>query len=830
MVGLPPEKIGSFYLGAEYDIKNKAVTEEAINYDARDLTTHAVCVGMTGSGKTGLCIGLLEEAAIDKVPAIIIDPKGDMTNLLLQFEDLDPESFKKWINPDDAARKGKTVDEYAADTAAMWKNGLADWGQDTDRIKRLKSAVEYTIYTPGSNAGIPINILGSFAAPKFNFDDDAEMLYERIQGTVAALLGMVNSKEDPVRSREGILLAKLFEYYWRKGEDLDLTKLIQGIQKPPIKQLGVFDVETFYPEKDRFSLAMDFNTLVASPQFRYWLQGEPMDIDQIYFTKEGKPKHSIFYIAHLSESERMFFVTLLLNSLITWMRSQSGTTSLRSLVYFDEIFGYFPPTANPPSKKPLLTILKQARAFGVGAVLVTQNPVDIDYKGLSNAGTWFIGKLQTERDKMRVLDGLKGAIAEKGGNEPMEFNHIISALTSRVFLYHNVHEGQPKLLHTRWAMSYLRGPLTRSQIKLLMAEKKKTSRSQSTKQVEGMGTGDGRNTLKSASPGGVVSTNPPSLDSSIDTKFLGVWKSESEAKSELGTNENLKIQYKPQILASGKVRFYDAKREIDQVREVAVLSAAPDDFGRSNWESATQLNDWERMLMSKPDHPQSVSISYTDIPDTLNTSKEFTAVEKDYSDYLYQNMKLGIHEHSDLKISQNSGETDEAFMMRCQHAAREIRDEEMDDLQDKYEPKFDRIKDRIRREEHDMDQAKSELSHRRTAEIMGVAETIFSVFVKRRSRSMSAASSKSRMRKKASNKLAESKDDLLELQDDHKALESELRSKLEEIQSKWDNVQAAIVTKVITPRRTDVKVDAIIFTWHPYWSSSSGEIVSAMRS
>jgi len=526
MIQLPPEKLGSFYLGAKYDNANKTILAETINYDARDLTTHAVCVGMTGSGKTGLCIGLLEEAALDKVPALIIDPKGDMTNLLLQFENLEANDFEKWINADDAARKGLTKEAYAASMAEKWAKGLADWGQDKCRLENLKQAVDYTIYTPGSDAGIPVNILGSFASPKVDFDSDAEMLRERIQGTVAALLGMIESKADPVRSREGILLSTLFEHFWRKNEDLDLAKIIMNIQKPPVKQLGVFDVDTFFPEKERFELAMEFNTLMASPQFSYWLQGDALDIEKMYFTAEGKPRHSIFYIAHLSESERMFFVTLLLNSLITWMRRQSGTTSLRSLVYFDEIFGYFPPTAQPPSKKPLLTILKQARAFGVGAVLVTQNPVDIDYKGLSNAGTWFIGKLQTERDKQRVLEGLEGAIAEAGNTKATNFSDLISALSSRVFLLHNVHEAEPVVYHTRWAMSYLRGPLTRPQVKELMLPKKESlAQNKEASQPLVQAAIPAPKPQTPASSKQSKSKNlPPALDPKINQRFFAVWK------------------------------------------------------------------------------------------------------------------------------------------------------------------------------------------------------------------------------------------------------------------------------------------------------------------
>ncbi len=847
MVTLPPEKLGSFYLGAAYDIKDKCILGESVNYDARDLTTHAVCVGMTGSGKTGLCIGLLEEAAIDKVPAIIIDPKGDMTNLLLQFECLDPSDFDKWVNADDAGRKGMTTKEYAAAIAAKWKNGLADWGQGQERIEQLKNAVDYTIYTPGSDAGIPINILGSFAAPGINFDEDAEMLRERIQGTVAALLGMVESKADPVRSREGILLSTLFEHYWRLNQNLDLATLIQSIMKPPIKQLGVFDVDTFFPEKDRFELAMDFNTLIASPQFRYWLQGDALDIDQIYFTKEGKPRHSIFYIAHLSESERMFFVTLLLNSLITWMRKQSGTTSLRSLLYFDEIFGYFPPTAQPPSKKPLLTILKQARAFGVGAVLVTQNPVDIDYKGLSNAGTWFIGKLQTDKDKERVLSGLEGAIAEAGASEATDFGKLISALSSRVFLMHNVHDAQPVVYHTRWVMSYLRGPMTRPQLKELMKAKKE-ARAKTVLSAKGKGQGaeaeykeSDENMViqkviaaKPAMPklGGdsiveKVANTPPAVSPSVEQRFFSIWKSAAEAERDLGRKGQVSLVYEPVILTAGKVRFYDSKRNIDVVEDRSYLSLAPDDFGRTNWELAEEVCDWENALLNQPDNPEGIAIRYEAVADTMNTAKELGKVKKSFSDWLYQTQRFLNLEHEDLKLYKKSNESDQAFRMRVQQVARELRDEELDELQDKYEVKLDKINERIRKEENELAEAEAEASSRKKAEWIGMAETFVSIFVRRRSRSLNANSTKSRMSKKAALKVKASQEELVELEKDFTEMETELKGKLDEIRQKWDTVAEGITSREIKPRRADVKVDSVILTWEPYWESDKGQRVSA---
>ncbi len=823
MITCPPERLGSFYLGAAYDATQGKVTDTSVNYDSRDLTTHAVCVGMTGSGKTGLCIGLLEEAAIDGVPAIIIDPKGDMTNLMLQFEQLDADDFLPWINVDDAGRKGMTPQAYAQSTAEKWQTGLGEWGQGKERIALLKSSVQYTVYTPGSNAGIPINIMGSFAAPKVDFDSDAEMLRERIQGTVGALLGMINSKEDPVRSREGILLANIFEHFWREGKDLDLASLIMNIQSPPMQTLGVFDIDTFFPQKDRFKLAMDFNSLIASPQFKYWLQGEDLDIDKLYFTSDGKPRHSIIYLAHLSESERMFFVTLLLNSLITWMRAKSGTTSLRSLLYFDEIFGYFPPTANPPSKKPLLTILKQARAYGVGAVMVTQNPVDIDYKGLSNAGTWFIGKLQTERDKQRLLEGLKGAIAESGGSATVDYSKLISSLSSRVFLMHNVHEAEPVLLHTRWAMSYLRGPLTRPQVKQLMLARKENE-SLSTVSVAAGKTNiaETNNTVEET-----INTQPPSLDPSIDQRFFAVWKTASEAGLDASANNT--ITYRAEMVLAGKVRYYNDKRDVDVVENTALLIGPPDDFGRLDWESKRVLKNFERALFTEVDHPSGIPISFDAVPAKINSMKEIDKVSKTFSDWLYKNKSHTVLEHEKTELYQEENESTEGFRMRLQLAAREARDQEIDKLHDSYDSKFRSLEEKIRREERDLDEAKAEKSSRRTDELFNVVETVFGgVFGGRRRKSMNSVSTKRRMARKANEKVNEIREDLESLDEAKLFLEQELRDKINAISRKWESLPEGIIEKEIKPRRSDVVVENVILAWHPFWIDPNGNAYSAL--
>ncbi len=462
------EKLGAFYLGKQYDLAAQKLQDDLILYDSKDLTTHAVIIGMTGSGKTGLGIGLLEEALIDQVPVIAIDPKGDLSNLKLTFPDLSPSSFAPWVDPHAGAKNGQTPEQFAASQAKLWKSGLEKWGQAPERIQRLRDAAKVTIYTPGSSAGRSVSVLQNFAPPPKQIIEDADLFNERIQTTTTGLLTLLGKTADPITSREHILVANIFDHYWKKGQGLDLTALIQAIQSPPFERIGVMELDLIFPASDRFTLAMQLNNLLAAPGFDAWLKGDPLDIGRFLYAADGKPQASIFSISHLSDTERMFFVSMLLNEIMGWMRSQPGTSSLKAILYMDEVFGYLPPVGNPPSKKPLLTMLKQARAYGLGVVLATQNPVDLDYKGLSNTGTWFIGRLQTEQDKERVLSGLEGAAAgSKYDKKTMD--RTLSALSKRTFLLHNVHETEPVIFQTRWVLSYLRGPMTRDQIKKLSA-------------------------------------------------------------------------------------------------------------------------------------------------------------------------------------------------------------------------------------------------------------------------------------------------------------------------------------------------------------------------
>ncbi len=463
----------TFYMGRRFDPDTGRLIDDVVYYDSRDLVTHAVVVGMTGSGKTGLCITLLEEAVMDRVPAIVIDPKGDITNLMLTFPNLSPEEFLPWINPDDAQRTGLTPQEYAADVAQMWRDGLSSWGIGPQRLQEFKNNATFSIFTPGSDAGLPISIVDAMQPPVEGWMGREEQHRERISGIVTALLALTGMKVT-TRDKEHVLMSNIIENAWMQGLPLTLGDIIVQVQNPPFNKLGVFDINSFFPEKERFKLAIELNNIIASPSFKTWLQGEPLDVRNLLYTREGKPRVSIFYIAHLNDVQRSFIITLLLESVLAWMRTLGGTSSLRALVYFDEVFGHFPPyPKNPPTKEPILRLLKQARAFGIGMVLATQNPGDLDYKGLSNAGTWFIGKLQTENDKRKVLDGLATASSANNPIDLGRLDKLLSTISPRVFVLNNIHDnGGPILMHTRWAMVYLAGPMTRNEVSQLMAPQK----------------------------------------------------------------------------------------------------------------------------------------------------------------------------------------------------------------------------------------------------------------------------------------------------------------------------------------------------------------------
>jgi hypothetical protein len=805
------EKLGAFYLGRAYDLQERKPAKELVLYDSRDLVTHAIVVGMTGSGKTGLCVTLLEEAAIDGIPAIVIDPKGDLTNLLLTFPELRPQDFRPWVNEEDARRQGLDPDSYAARQAELWRRGLADWDQDGARIQRLRDSAEFVVYTPGSDAGLPVAVLKSFAAPPPEVLSDSEALRERVAGTTAGLLGLLGIAADPLQSREHILLSTILNDAWSQGQGLDMPALIGAIQNPPFSRLGVMELESFYPAADRFALAVRLNNLIASPDFGRWLEGEPLDIGAMLYTPAARPRVAIFSIAHLNDAERMFFVSLLLSATLGWMRSQSGTTSLRALLYMDEIAGYFPPIANPPSKAPLLTLMKQARAFGLGLVLATQNPVDLDYKGLANAGTWFIGRLQTQRDKDRVLDGLEGAAASASSAfDRAAIDKTLSQLDNRVFLMNNVHEDAPEVIHTRWAMSYLRGPLTRQQIRTLMEPCRRIASEQvaaPTPQRGGPSPAESAAApvMRAPTKGGSKPMLPP-----------GVRQAFIPARS-LPTGAD--AVYRPMLLACGTLRYADAKLNVDQEERLTYLVPLGTRTGSPvEWESAQTTDLGEADLDAEP----AAGASFAPLPPEAASERSYQTWRKDFADMLYRERALELFQSASLKAVSRPGESEREFQLRIAQAARERRDEGVARLREKYASRMNVLQERLRRAQQavEVQQEQSRASKLSTAVSFGGA--ILSALFGRKTASVlnvgragSAVRGVGRSMKEAGDvrRAAESVETVqqqiteleAQLQTDIDTLGQEGREELERI--------------TVRPKKSSITVQSVLLAWEPCWET-----------
>ena len=788
-----------FYLGRRFELKTGKRSEAAIYYHPADLTTHAVVIGMTGSGKTGLCIDLLEEAALHGLPAILVDPKGDLVNLLLHFPQLRPEDFSPWIVADQARREGKTVDEVAAKTAETWRTGLAEWGIEPSRIAEVAEAVEYAVYTPGAETGRPVNILTSLAAPAGEWSEEADRARDRIATTATALLGLVDVPGDPVQSREHILLANLIEASWRQGQDLNLVELIRQIRNPPIDRLGALELDEFFPEADRFELATLLNNLLASPSFAAWTLGEPLAVDQLLWTDDGKPRHSIFYLAHLADSERMFFVTLLLGALEAWMRRQPGATSLRALFYMDEVYGYLPPTAAPPSKAPLLRLLKRARAFGLGLILGTQNPVDLDYKALGNAGTWFIGRLQTEQDKNRLLDGLEGVSAGSAGLDRKAMDSAISQLGKRVFLLHNVHQPAPVVFQTRWAMAYLGGPLTLNQIDAV------------NELVGGARPAEAAPATAAAGGEGLAASRP-AVPSGIGERF--VLPAESD-----GGHDGAQLVYRPALAGRADVRYLDRKASVDIIESYMVVNTEPDPRGMIRWEQADRPPLEEGQLAGEP----LTGAVYAALPAPLNDAKQIKQLEKDYADYLYRTSELRLAKNKTLGLVADPGETDEAFRQRCLQEATSRRDQEAEKERQAYQTKIERLQRKLTKEQRELAEDMTEHASRRAEEWVTHAENLIGLFGGSRSRRrLSTSLSKRRMTSQAEADIKETEANIEDYRKELAGLEEEMAERLEALDDRWLELAADIQQHVVTPRRQDVQLVFFGVLWLP-WRLESGQ-------
>jgi hypothetical protein len=818
------EKLGVFYLGRPYDLGKKSPKEGLILYDSKDLVTHGICVGMTGSGKTGLCIGLLEEAALDGIPAIVIDPKGDMPNLLLTFPDLHTEDFVPWINEDDARKKGLSAEEYARKQAELWKNGLAGWGQTGERISRLRQSADFVIYTPGSSAGLPVSILKSFAAPPAAILDDTELLGDRISSTATSLLGLMGKEADPIRSREHILISTILDSAWKQGRDLDLASLIQHIQTPPVAKIGVMDVESFYPSKERFDLALSLNNLLAAPGFSAWLEGEPLDINGILYTPEGKPRVSIFSIAHLSDAERMFFVSLLLNQILGWTRTQSGTTSLRAITYMDEIFGYFPPVANPPSKAPLLTLLKQARAFGVGILLATQNPVDLDYKGLANTGTWFIGRLQTERDKLRVLEGLEGVAASAGTKfDRQGMEETLAGLGKRIFLMNNVHEDAPEIFETRWVMSYLRGPMTRIQIKSLMDQRKPagvhTKATPAAAPVAPTST-PSHQAVPIAVSSGTKRAARPLLAPDVSQYFVPIRGSQPAGQT---------LTYNPMLLGVAQVHFADSKTGVAMTRESTFVTQITDDPIAVNWDNSAEASFNISDLDKSPKEPA----QYSQLPAVAGNARSYGVWSKDFADWLYRNQKIELLKSPSLKQFSTPGESERDFRVRLQQSAREQRDEATEKLRQKYASKMATLEERVRRAQQAVEREAEQAKQQKMQTAISVGTTLLSAFVGRKAVSYSSLGRATTAARGASRIMKESQDikraqeTVSTYQERLQELESSFKSETEALAAKTDPLTEELEQISVRPAKKDIDVQLTTLVWMPHWHSQDGRLSPA---
>jgi hypothetical protein len=830
------EKLGIFYIGKEVDPNSGERTDNLLLYDSKDLTTHGVIIGMTGSGKTGLGIGILEEAAMDRIPVIAIDPKGDLTNLMLTFPNLSPADFRPWVNKDVAVQKGIDLDTFATQQAEQWRNGLDEWHQDGERIRRLREHADFTIYTPGSTAGVPVSVLRSFDAPPRELVDDLDAFRERIQSMVTGLLGLLGIEADPIRSREHILLSSILDHSWRKGQDLDLGALIQAIQQPPFSRLGVMELESVYPSKDRFGLAMQLNGLLASPGFQGWMDGDPLDIGAMLYTPAGKPRLSIFSIAHLSDAERMFFVTILLSAVLGWMRTQPGTSSLRALIYMDEVFGFFPPVANPPSKAPMLTLLKQARAFGVGMLLSTQNPVDLDYKGLGNTGTWFIGRLQTERDKARVLEALDGAMAGSNPIPRQDLDRMISGLGKRIFLMHNVHRAAPKAFMTRWVMSYMAGPMTLIQIRDLMDTIKAIKVSsgmglETTAVVSGapvavppvvaeMG---GRN-----QPSDFNGGSRPILPQEIRQFFIPPF-----ARGE-------RMVYRPAFLGSYEVRYSSARHNVEETQSIQVIVDLEDGPIPFSLDRAQTIELPTDLLDTAPVE----GVAFAPLPGEATQPRSYDRWGKELVRWIQGAHPITLYESKVRRMFSRPEEPEQEFRMRLADVGREARDTQLDKIRQKYESRFRTLQDRLRRAEQAVEKKTSKSRQAWLDTALSAASAVVGVSTASQKSSggllgallgSSTRTSQAATTIRRAGRATQSRQDITQatetveaIQAQIKDLELELEEELRKVEDTAD-AEEVLEEVVIRPNLNAISPRLTTLAWLPWGVDGSGEPVPLWR-
>lgn len=801
------ERLGYFYLGKAIDPESGERAQEPFLYDSRDLLTHAVILGMTGSGKTGMGVALLEEGAIDGVPALVVDPKGDLANLFLAFPELEPAQFLPYVREEDAARKGTTREVLAAEIAARWRSGLAAWDQDGERVRRYREAARPLLMTPGSDLGRPLAVFGSLRAPAASVLADREALRDRVEGTVSSLLALAGIGADPLQSREHILISHLLEASWRAEKDLDLAGLISALQHPPFSRLGALELETFFPERDRFALALRLNHLLAAPGFEVWLRGEPLALDSLLWDSQGRPRLAIVSLAHLSDPERMFVVSLLASEAVSWMRAQGGSSVLRAIFYMDEVFGYLPPIGEPPSKRPLLTLLKQARASGLGLVLATQNPVDLDYKALSNVGTWLLGRLQTERDKLRVLDGLEG-LANPGGWGRSELDRILSGLAPRRFLVHDVHRPGPNLVETRWVLNYLAGPLDRHQLREL-------GRAVAGAEAAPARAAHARGPDRFTEGQAAVANTPPLLPPGVVQRF---------AVDSAATSSGL---YRPALFARAHLAFERSRPEVRHQEERSVLVWFGD--GASPDLRTLRSLDPDRLSLAEQPLP---GWGFTSLPAPAARADSYGRWREQIERELARSAELRVFEVRELGVVSRPGEAEREFRIRLGTLAREEREKALERIRKRWESRLAGAEDRVRRAEHRVAKEQEEASTRKLETALSAGSALLGALFGRKALSATTVTrASSTLRSASRSQQAAREADLAaeQLQQARAALariREELEQELGTVASRFDLDRIGVEVVSIRPRRSDVELLELALLWVPIGGALEQELRS----
>ncbi|MGC9350510.1 MAG: ATP-binding protein, partial [Sulfurovum sp.] len=718
------------------------------------------------------------EAALDGVPSIVIDPKGDMGNLCFTDPNFSTASFEPWV-ADEADSKNEEINVYARDIAKLWKEGIESWDQGSDRIAKFH-AVEKTIYTPGSSSGVEINVMHSLESPSSEVMEQGDALASYLKSTVTGLLSFIGLEADPLESKEYILLAQIISKSWINQERLTIEQLIGQIINPAFDHIGVLQLEDFYPQEQRFNLATKFNALLASPNFSQWLKGEELDIQKLLYDENGKAKIAIFSISHLNDNERMFFVTLLLNRYVSWMRRQSGTSALKTILYMDEIFGFFPPTKNPPSKAPMLLLLKQARAFGVGVVLSTQNPVDIDYKGLSNIGTWFIGRLQTTQDIDRVIEGLSGKVGADFSKN--EIRTILSNLAKRTFFLKSAHLDQTRLFTTRWVLSYLKGPLKYREISQLMQEKK----------------------LKQSSEKSTAASREPT-----DQHFEPYQKMDDSIPQYFEPDITEKNHFIPYLCAKAKVHFYQERSAIDE--EYAYLFELPLDPKQRDidWETSHEIEEDFSLYA----HTAPKNAEFGAVPQIILGDKGLTRIRSALADRLYRTRKLELFRCRRAKLESKVEESRTDFMIRLQDRLNDSKEEEIEKLQERYSKKekmlltrLARAKERVEKESSDSQSSLIETGIAILGALMG----------KRTPAKIGTAVRKGSRVLKERGDIGRAQERVREAENALELLEHELEDKIDLLDEKYDIDHYEIEDFSIKPRKSDIDIGECAIVWRVF--------------